>query len=204
MATNIPPKSKERELDALKMFKELTKKHVRTLKTEDFKTGNMVTYAYNAKDKEKVYDKTPLTMVLWRTSSYTLGLNFHWIPRPLRYIVVEFILKNNVANIKAGADLKVSYKMLKPLLIKLKLVSVIRLYINARISKKGIRIPPELFRKAADLPSESFIGMSAERAYALQTQAAKKRAMNRNMRKPKPSHKSSRQKKKEAHKKGHK
>ena len=190
MVLSIPKKSKERELDSLKMFRELTKKHVRGLKPIDFKTGNMIAFSYNALDKDKVYDKTPLSLILWRTKGYTLGLNFHWVPRPVRYIIVEYILKNNIGNIKNGRDIIISYKMLKPILLKLNLRVVIRLYINSRISTKGIVIPPELFRKAVDLPSEHFTGLPPEEAYYRQIKRAKKKP------KAKPVHKPTSQRKK--------
>jgi len=165
----------EKQLDSLKMFRTLAKKKVKSLTNTDFVSGNMVSFSYIAKDKSQVWDKTPLIISLWRTKGYTLGMNFHWVPKKVRYIILDFILKKNKNNIKKGKPLEISYRELKPIISKLRLRSVIRLYINSRISKKGIVIPQEHMRKAIDLPAENFIGMSAEKAYALVTRQARKK-----------------------------
>ena len=157
----------EKKLDALKMFRELVKTNVKPLTDKDFAVGRMVTYAYNAKDKTQVWDNTPLVIVLRRSKGYTLGLNFHWVPHKVRYILLEYILKKNKKTIANNEPLNVSYAMVKDLIIKLKLRAVVRLYINKRISKRGVVIPYELMRKAIDLPAENFIGMSSDQAYSL-------------------------------------
>jgi hypothetical protein len=165
---------KNKQLDSLKMFRTLVKKNVKSLKDDDFTTGNLVSFSYIAKDKQKVWDKTPLIFVLWRTKGYTLGLNFHWFPKKVRYIILDFILKKNKKNIKDGKPIKITYKEIKPILVKLKLKAIVRLYINKRISKKGILIPQEYMRKAIDLPAENFIGMSADKAYSLMVRKSKR------------------------------
>jgi hypothetical protein len=158
---------KEKKLDALKMFRTLVKTKVQPFKPKDLVPGSMISYTYIAKDKTKVWDKTPLTMILRRSKGYTLGLNFHWVPKKARAILLSYILKKNKKNIKAGLPLEISYPEIKAIVIRLKLKAVVRLYINKRMSKRGIVIPNEFMRKAIDLPAENFIGMSAENAYKL-------------------------------------
>lgn len=157
----------EKKLDALKMFRELVKTSVKPLNEKDFAVGRMVTFSYNAKDKSKVWDNTPLVIVLRRSKGYTLGLNFHWVPQKIRYVLLEYILKKNKRKIPSNEPLNVSYAMVKELIINLRLRAVVRLYINKRISKRGVVIPYELMRKAIDLPAENFIGMSSDQAYSL-------------------------------------
>ena len=165
MSVDYSKRDKERE--ALMMFKKLTQNSIKKLKHSDFVPGNMVSFSYIAKNKLKVWDKSPLVLVLWRTKNYTLGLNFHWVPKKVRYILLTYIFNANKKNIANGLPLEISYKKIKPLIIKLKLIYVVRMYINARISARGIIIPQQYMRKAIDLPSENFIGMSAEKAYAV-------------------------------------
>lgn len=170
---------KERQIDALKMFRTLVKKNVKNLKASDFRIGNMVSFTYVAKDKDKVWDKTPLVFVLWRTNTYTLGLNFHWVPKKVRYILLDFILKKNKRNIQNGKPLQIDYREIRPLIEKLKLKAVVRLYINRRMSRKGIVIPQEHMRKAVELPAENFIGMTAEQAYTLMVKKSKTKKKKR-------------------------
>lgn len=190
----------EKKLDSLKMFRELVKTSVKPLADKDFMTGRMVTFSYNAKDKTKAWDNTPLVIVLRRSKGYTLGLNFHWVPTKIRYVLLEYILKRNKSAITNNEPLRVSYDMVKDLIIKLKLRAVVRLYINKRISKRGVVIPYELMRKAIELPAENFIGISAEQAYSLMV-----RKSNSNNKKPKstpkPQHKNRKQQKQEKDKK---
>jgi hypothetical protein len=168
-------KNKDKKIDSLKMFRELVKTSVKTFKPVDLVPGRMISYSYIAKDKQQVWDKTPLTMILRRSGSYTLGLNFHWVPMKAREILLGFILRRNKRNIKKGLPLEVSYKEVKQVIIKLKLNAVVRLYINKRMSKRGVVIPVEHMRKAIDLPAENFIGMTAEQAYTLMVKKARKK-----------------------------
>jgi hypothetical protein len=98
---------------------------------------------YDAKFKNKVYDKTPLILVLRRSKGYVLGLNFHWLPVALRLILLKIILKMNKNNIKRGYPITITYQMLKPIITKMGMAPVIRLYIFNRISRRGLVIPPE-------------------------------------------------------------
>ena len=182
----------EKKLDSLKMYRELVKTSVKPLSDSDFITGRMITFSYNAKDKTKVWDNTPLIIVLRRSKGYTLGLNFHWVPHKVRYILLEYIFKKNKSKIQNNEPLKVSYDMVKDLIIKLKLRAVVRLYINKRISKRGVFIPYELMRKAIDLPAENFIGMSSDQAYGLMVRKSKLKPKTVN-KTPKPIHKNRKQ-----------
>lgn len=162
-----PPEKYSETQEAVKLFKGLLATKLTNFKVKkDFKPGNMLFYRYDAKDKEKVYDKTPLIIVLWKTKGYVLGLNLHWCPIPLRKIFLKAVFKINSKNIKDGLPLHIDYKMVKPLIVNLGLSPIIRMYIFSRISVKGLVVPQEMMMKAIALPAESFTdGMSAEQAY---------------------------------------
>ena len=147
-----------------------------TLTNKDFKPGTILTFNYNAKDKTQTYDKTPLVLVLRRNNIHTLAINFHWAPTSMRVFLVNIILEKNKKNIEKGLPLDFSYKELKPLLKRIGFAPVIRLYINSRISSKGVVIPSSDLMHAARLKSETFTQgkMSAEQLYKKALKASKK------------------------------
>lgn len=118
--------------------------------------GNLLFTFYDAKHKENTYDRTPLVLTLKRSSRYTLGLNFHWIPLSMRLNLIKTIIRMNEKNIKNGKPLQFSYNDLKPMLKSLGYAPCIRLYINNRLSKTGVVIPPERLFEVARLKTETF------------------------------------------------
>lgn len=171
------------EREAAKLMKTLMQSNLNNLTAGDFQTGSMLFYRYDAKDKEKTYDKTPLVMILRKSKGYVLGLNFHWTPVILRVTLMKLILKLNKQNIINNRPIQVSYEMLKPFITSMGLGPVIRLYIFKRISRRGIRIPETHWLIAARLRSESFNnGESAENAYKKAVQAYKSKKASRGAR----------------------
>jgi len=167
------------ELDSLVLFKNLLKTNTKKRTRASFTQGNMVAFAYNAKDQTEIYDKSPLVIVLRTSKSYMLGLNFHWVPRPARKILVDYILKVNKHNIHKNLPLVITYKMLVPMIIKLKLIAVIRLYIKSRISARVMVIPYVYFKRAVYLPAENFSnGMSSDQLYRMAVLKSKSRKRN--------------------------
>jgi len=156
-------KMTQAEKDAYDVMKKHIDKPSR-LKKSDFIPGKMVMFAYNAKDKTAAYDANPLIIVLRRSSKYTLGLNWHWMPPKMREKVLDGIMKQNKQNIKRGLPLTLNYSMVKRLIKGLG--PVVRLYINKRISSKGVVIPSYQYYKIVNLRSEHFIGISAKGAWA--------------------------------------
>jgi hypothetical protein len=146
--------------------------------------GNLLFYFYDAKDKEQTYDKTPLVLVLRRSKGYTLGLNFHWLPMPLRILLVKKILSMNKKNIKNNKPLDFNYKDLKPFLKKLGYAPCIRLYITSRISSKGVLIPSSSLMEATKIKSETFTKgkYSAEQLYKKALKGNKKYRSSRKRR----------------------
>lgn len=137
--------------------------------------GNIILSGYNAKYDEKPYDAMPLFMVLRPGLSHTLGLNFHWLPVNMRMFLIQHIIKINKNNIKKKKPLVFSYKQLKPFLRRFNYAPCVRLYINTRLAKKGVLIPPEHIVDAARMNTAVFTGISPEQAYALATKRYLKR-----------------------------
>jgi len=150
------------EQSAYETFKKLLRKP-KKLKNSDFYPGAFILFVYDAKDKTKAYDGRPLGMILGRSKKYTLALNFHWIPPKLREKIMDKILKMNKKNIKKNLPIVLNYQMIKGIIKGLG--PVVRLYINKRISPKGVIIPSYEYYKVIHLRAEHFIGISSQQAW---------------------------------------
>lgn len=167
----------QEEKEAHIMMANLIKKPI-NFKTTDFKPGNMLLFHYKAKYDKNPYDATPLCFVLKRSASYILGLNFHWLPKPLRKLFVDAIFKNNKTNIKKNKPLEINYKIIKGLLMKFG-APALRLYIRHRISPKGVVVPHTDYFRAVDLRAEHFINISADQAWNLARKKFKEKGMKK-------------------------
>ena len=154
--------SKKESIEAVKKI--LKRSKVLSIR-RDFIPGNIIFISYDAKYKENIWDRTPLFMVLRRSTGYTLGLNFHWLPFTMRLWLIQYIIRQNKTNIRDGKPVEFNYKNLKPLLKKLKYAPCVRLYINSRFKRKGAVIPIEHAKEAAEINPASFTGIPAETIY---------------------------------------
>ena len=128
--------------DSIRQVQKLLK-NKRGLKRSDFVPGNILFMRYSAKYKNLIYDKTPLVLLLKVGSVHTLGLNFHWLPFNKRKALIRIIIGMNIDNLRKNKPLKFTYGDLKPYLKYIGFVSCVRLYINSRISRTGVVIPPD-------------------------------------------------------------
>ncbi|EPY7847966.1 hypothetical protein ACXG0S_001931 [Campylobacter coli] len=151
-------------MDSLKLVKNLIKtKSVE--KGQILKPGNLVIFKYNPKDTSVKYDRTPLCLVLRKSKSYTLGINFHWCPIPMRKMLLNAIFQLNKKNIKENKPLDIDWHRIKPMLKKFGFFPIIRLYINSRIYRRAVKIPNENMKQIIETKTETFIGVSAEALY---------------------------------------
>ena len=155
--------------DLIKEKKKLAKK--------DMIPGNLIFTSYDAINKSNTYDQTPLILILKTTTKYTLGLNFHWIPFSMRINLIKEIIKMNKKNIKKNKPLEFSYDDLKPMLKGLGYAPCIRLYLNKRLGKTGVIIPPERLVEVARLKTETFTKgkYSAQQLFAMARRSARRR-----------------------------
>lgn len=131
------------------------------------KSGNFCMFKYDAKNKKAVYDKTPFVLVLRSSSSYTLGLNLHWCSYDLRMKFAELIIKANKENIRLGKKLTIDYRDVKPILFRLGMMSVVRVYLNYRISKSVVIVPHNKLLNALKIKSETFSRISPNILYEM-------------------------------------
>lgn len=165
MSRRVTELTKKESVEAVKT---LLKSRGR-LHEKHFAPGNIVFTSYNAKDKTMTFDRTPLALVLRRGRRYSLVLNFHWLPVQMRVNLIKYILQSNKSNIENSKPLEFNYQDLKPRLKSLGYAPCIRKYINKRIGKVGVVIPPHLLMQAARMKTETFTNgkYSAEQMYAI-------------------------------------
>lgn len=163
-------------MDTIKLIKNLIKEKSIT-KDKGLHAGNVVMFQYNPKDKSQPFDRTPLCLVLRKSASYTIGINFHWCPIPMRKILLGFIFKLNKKNVKENKPLEISWAHIKPFLFKTGYAPIIRIYINKRISHKLIKIPNYHLKQVIETKSADFIGADENKLYVKalrQSRASKK------------------------------
>ena len=165
MAKKNPTELNKKE--SLKAVRQLMKRSKVINISRDFKPGNIIFISYDAKYKDRVYDRTPMFMVLRRSRGYTLGLNFHWIPFTMRIWLIQYIIRQNKNNIRQNKAIDFDYKKLKPLLKKLRYAPCVRLYINSRFKRKGAVVPIEHAKEMAEINPVSFTGVPAETIYKM-------------------------------------
>jgi len=138
---------------------DMLKNLIRTNKTsiqDKLKPGTLLTFVYDAKDKEQNYDRTPFVMVLSTTSKYMLGCNFHWANIKKRQLIVQYILEKNKNRIRKKLKIKMTYKELRALMKTIGMFPVIRLYIRKRMSSKGVVVPDDMLMEAVKMRTETF------------------------------------------------
>ena len=154
----------EKEKDANKMMKDLIQKPI-SLKASDFKPGKIILYTYRAKNESNPYDMSPMNMILGRSKKYTLCWAINWTPPEMREKVLDYIMKLNKKNIKKGKEIEIDYKTIRKIVKGLG--PVIRLYLNNRISPKGVVVPSYQYYKVTHLRAENFIGISSTDAWKM-------------------------------------
>lgn len=153
-------------LKSNKVIKELMKTKTRLTRAA-FEPGSVVMFGYNAKNKNQVYDKTPLVLTIAKSRGYTLGLNLHWLPFSIRLKTVNFILAD-IKNVERLKDIPA----LRPCL---------KLYINSRISNTGIIVKESELPTVIRARGETFTGgqFSSNDLYKMAIAKSRQRAKNK-------------------------
>lgn len=135
------------------------------MKKSHLTPGTMLFYAYNPKDQESPYDRTPLILVIASSSKHVLGINFHWAPIEMRKKILKIFMNANKANIKNKRPLELSKAMSKEMYRLCK--PIFRKYIIKRMSRRCAVIPHTEMGYVINLRAEHFIGISANDAFKL-------------------------------------
>lgn len=133
--------------------------------------GSFISYTYIPKHKDtlKFWDKNPAIIVLRVTGTRMLGLNIHFVPFPLRKIIVEYIVKLNLNNIKYNKPIYVDYKMMKSFLIRAKATICIRAYLISNIVSKVkiVKSHKDYIIASTSLKTDAIYGMSPDKIYKI-------------------------------------
>lgn len=143
--------------ESIEMLKNMLKKDKVPIQ-KHLKPGALITFTYDAKDKDQIFDRTPFVMVLSCTSKYMLGCNFHWMKVNRRQMLVEYILEKNKNRIRKKLPIQMKYRELRSVMKKIGVFPVIRLYIRSRMSTKGVRVPDDMLMQASKMRTETFTG----------------------------------------------
>lgn len=125
------------------------------------KPGSMISFKYpNPKtplSSLKFFDASPLVVIFNIRGKYIHGINLHWVPRPMREIILKMIVKLNKSNVDNNRSFDLSWQMIKEFLVRNGIESIVtKTYITSRI--RGLQyIPYSQWKYAASLPSEDFV-----------------------------------------------
>jgi hypothetical protein len=150
----IKTSSKDLKKNAKKIWRDIRIQAGRRKTPNTFRPGNLVAFQYNAKHKEKAYDRNPLVIMLGpsrTTKNLYLGLNLHWLPMNQRVGAATFFAEL----IKKKGE--VTYDDVKPFLKKFQGSPILRSYYYTRVSKTVYEMDVEQYQVAAGLPSEQII-----------------------------------------------
>ena len=154
------------------IYYEIDRKYGNHKKRSNFIPGKLLHFRYEAKHREKIFDRNPLVICLGPSKKFPkthfLGINIHWLPMRDRVAIASFFLE-----LRRKRKGKLVYEDIKPFINKFKGHPALRMYIISHVSNKVIEIPDdEMYLVAAGLPTEMFT--SYAKAVMSQPPASKK------------------------------
>lgn len=151
-----------------KLIKELRQDKDRTAH-DRFMMGNMYLFAYDPKHKATLpyYDRFPLIFPINKAKGGFLGINMHYLPPILRAKLMDqlYTILNN-KNFDETTKITASYKVLAGASKFKEFAPTIKHYLNAHVRSKPAYINPTEWDIALFLPTQKFVGASANQVYA--------------------------------------
>lgn len=134
-----------------------------------FMMGNMYLFAYDPKHKDTLpyYDRFPLIFPINKAKGGFLGLNMHYLPPILRAKLMDqlYTVLNN-RRFDETTKLTASYKVLNSAAKFSAFAPCIKHYLNAHVRTKPAYINPSEWDVALFLPTQKFVGATANQVYA--------------------------------------
>ena len=128
--------------------------------------GKLNMFFYDPKFKKTLpyYDTFPLVLPLEAYSDGFLGINFHYLPLPLRIKLLDRLVDySNNTNFDESTKLTVDYSKLKKIKI---LKPTLKRYLAGQVKSQFRRIDADEFTVATLLPVQRFKKASASEVYA--------------------------------------
>ena len=131
--------------------------------------GKMYFFVYDAKHKATLpyYDKFPLIFPVDKVQGGFTGLNFHYLPLPLRAQLMDALYDiTNNSRYDESTKLKLSYGVLKGAEKFSLFRPTFKRYLNSQVRSRFVEIAPAEWDVALFLQSEQFVGASKTKVWA--------------------------------------
>lgn len=150
-----------------KLIRELRSEEDRRQDTR-FMMGNMYLFAYDPKHKDTLpyYDRFPLIFPINKAKGGFLGINMHYLPPILRAKLMDQLY--TVLTNKRFDDttrLSASYKILNSAAKFKEFAPCVKHYLSAHVRTKPAYINPAEWDIALFLPTQKFVGATANEVY---------------------------------------
>jgi len=152
---------------------EITPQRVLQGNTEQLTTrvmpGFMYMFAYDPKGKADLpyYDRFPLVLPFNKTADGFIGLNLHYLPYPLRIILLDQLLvfKNN-SKLDETTRIKYSWGLIGGVSKYAAAKPCVKQYLNGHVRSQFRQINANDWATAMLLPVERFVGASKQEIWA--------------------------------------
>lgn len=131
--------------------------------------GKMYFFVYDAKHKATLpyYDKFPLIFPVDRAPGGFTGINFHYLPLPMRAQLMDALYDiTNNNRYDETTKLKLSYGVLKGAEKFGLFKPAFKRYLNSQVRSRFVLIEPAEWDVALFLQSEQFVGASKTKVWA--------------------------------------
>lgn len=120
--------------------------------------GEMILFEYDAKHKKTLpfWDRYPLVIPVDFGSTYFLGYNLHYMPRPYRKHIVKELQRQKKRQLSQLAYAKAVYPMLKYLSSEPLIEFCLKQYLADHVRSKFVQVGEDYWNLAARLPLQEF------------------------------------------------
>mgnify|MGYP000978104175 CR=1 FL=1 len=137
----------------------------------ELKAGSFYFFKYKSKyyelKKLKYYDRQPLILCLKKEGKYMWGINFHYLPKRIRYKLLKVLSILNGEQFLTNRNLpKIKWDMFKIQVEFVKPQFLVKKYLLNRVDKP-VKIKNTEMKQSIKTREEDFIGVSAETVWKL-------------------------------------
>ena len=127
-----------------------------------FRIGQMYMFYYDPKHKDTLpyYDRVPLIFPINKAKGGFLGINFHYLPLPLRAKLMDALYENALSNQRFDETTKmqISYKILNAASQYKEFKPTVKHYLTQHVRSRLMYIPPTEWDIALFLGIAKFVG----------------------------------------------
>lgn len=136
---------------------------------ERFMMGNMYLFNYDPKHKDTLpyYDMFPLIFPINKAKGGFLGINMHYLPPVLRAKLMDSLYETITnKNYDDTTKLNISYRILNGAAKYKEFAPTVKHYLTSHVRSRPAYIHPTEWDIALFLPTQKFVGASANKVYA--------------------------------------